>query len=126
MMFESVVIPKKLSSSPPINEALFEIRYDGKYPEEALYGMLFDIFERFPHKSTAEFPMMQIPKMIRDNDPNLRYQSLYKVSDDQFAFSIGSHSMIFFSLKPYPGWVIWSQFFNSILKEIQSKDYKEG
>lgn len=121
-MFESVKVPKKLASLPPINEALFEIRYDGRYPEEALYGMLFDVFEPFPHKSTAEFPMMQIPKMIRDNDPALRYQALYKVANDQFAFSIGPHSIVFFSLKPYPGWDDWTQFFNPILKKIKSKE----
>lgn len=121
-MFELVKVPKKLASSPPINEALFEIRYDGRYPEEALYGMLFDVFEPFPHKSTSEFPMMQIPKMIRDHDPTLRYQALYKVENDQFAFSIGPHSIVFFSLKPYPGWDDWTQFFNSILEKIKSKE----
>ncbi|MDR2773710.1 MAG: TIGR04255 family protein [Tannerella sp.] len=119
-MFESVKIPKKLASSP-INEVIFEIRYNGNYPEEALYGMLFDVFEPFPNKSTAEFPMMQIPKMIRDNDPNLRYQALYRVANDKFAFSIGPHSIVFSALKPYPGWVAWSQFFNPILETIKSK-----
>lgn len=119
-MFESAKIPKKLASSP-IHEVIFEIRYDGNYPEEALYGMLFDVFGQFPNKSTAEFPIMQIPKMIRDNDPNLRYQALYRVANDQFTFSIGPHSIIFSALKPYPGWVVWSQFFNPILATIKSK-----
>ena len=103
-MFESVKIPKKLASSP-INEALFEIRYDGTYPEEALYGKLFEVFERFPTKT--EFPIMQIPKMIRDGDPNLRYQAFYRGEKDKFALSIGSHSIVFLHLSRI-GWVAWS------------------
>jgi uncharacterized protein (TIGR04255 family) len=118
IMFESVRIPKKLANSP-INHAIFEIRYDGNYPGEALYGLLFAIFDRFPNKDMAELPIMQIPKQIRDNDPNLRYQSFYAVSNNTFAFSIGPHSMVFSSLKPYGGWEAWNQFFAPIIADIQ-------
>jgi uncharacterized protein (TIGR04255 family) len=118
-MFESVSIPKKLANSP-INEAIFEIRYDGDYPGEALYGLLFDIFKQFPNKDMAELPIMQLPKQIRDNDPNLRYQPFYSVSDNKFAFSIGPHSIVFSSLKPYGGWEAWNQFFAPIIATIQA------
>jgi uncharacterized protein (TIGR04255 family) len=119
-MFDSVKIPKKLAH-PPISEAIFEIRYNGDYPGEALYGILFEVFKDFPNKDMAEQPIMQIPKQIRDTDPNLRYQALYRVANDKFTFSIGSHSIVFSSKKPYCGWAAWSQFFNPIIETIQTK-----
>jgi len=120
-MFESVRIPKKLVHSP-IDQAIFEIRYEGNYPGEALYGILFDIFEQFPNKDMAELPVMQLPKQIRDNDPNLRYQAFYSVANEKYAFSVGPHSIVFSALKPYPGWVVWKQFFNQIIIKIREKN----
>jgi uncharacterized protein (TIGR04255 family) len=120
-MFDSVKIPKKLNTSP-INEAIFEIRYDGNFPGEALYGILFEVFGQFPNKDMAELPIMQIPKQIRDNDPNLRYQALYRVANDKFALSIGSHSIVFSSLRPYCGWDAWSHFFNPIIETIKTRN----
>lgn len=120
-MFESVRIPKKLANSP-INEAVFEIRYDGNFPGEALYGVLFDVFKQFPNNDQAVLPIMQFPKQILDQDPNLRYQPFYRVSDGKFTFSIGPHSIVFSSLKPYAGWVAWSAFFGSIITIIQEKN----
>lgn len=120
MMFESVKIPKKLTLSP-IKEANFEIRYNGNYPGEALYGILLDVFQQFPNKDTSELPIMQIPKQIRDNDPNFRYQPLYRVADNKTAFSIGHHSIVFSSLTPYCGWDRWSEFFTSLMKKLQIK-----
>ncbi|MDR1149456.1 MAG: TIGR04255 family protein [Spirochaetaceae bacterium] len=90
-----------------MNEAIFEIRYDGNYPGEALYGILFEVFDQLPNKDRAELPIMQIPKQIRDADPNLYYQVLYRVTDNKYAFSVGTHSIVFSALKPYPGWDAW-------------------
>jgi uncharacterized protein (TIGR04255 family) len=118
-MFESVKIPKRLADSP-IREAIFEIRYDGNYPGEALYGLLFAIFDQFPNKDMAELPIMQIPKQIRDTDPNLRYEPFYAVSNSAFQFSIGHHSIIFSSFRPYGGWEVWNQFFTPIMANIQN------
>jgi uncharacterized protein (TIGR04255 family) len=120
-MFESVKIPKKLSHSP-IDQAIFEIRYEGNYPGEALYGMLFDVFSQFPNKDMAELPIMQLPKHIRDNDPNLRYEAFYRVANDKNTFSAGSHSFVFSALKPYSGWADWKQFFKPIIKILQKKN----
>ena len=120
-MFESVRIPKKLAHSP-IDQAVFEIRYDGDYPGEALYGVLFEVFKNFPDNDIAELPIMQFPKYIRENDPSLRYQVYYKVSNEQFVFAIGPHSIVFLAQKPYPGWDEWKLFFKPIINEIKKKE----
>jgi uncharacterized protein (TIGR04255 family) len=109
LMFENAKIPRNLVNSP-ISEAVFEIRYEGKYPGEALYGVLFDIFEQFldeagtPDQKVEVLPILQIPQQLRDMDPGLHYQPFYRVRDKNLAFSVGPHSIIFSVSKPYTGW----------------------
>ncbi|MHC6202772.1 TIGR04255 family protein [Breznakiellaceae bacterium SP9] len=117
-MFENVKIPKKITS--PIKEAIFEIRYDGPYPGEALYGILFEIFKKIAANNVAEImPIMQIPQQVRDIDPNLHYQPLYRIRNDQFAFSVGPHAISFSALEPYSGWSRWTAFFYPLVTIVQ-------
>jgi uncharacterized protein (TIGR04255 family) len=118
-MFETVKIPKNIAS--PIKEAIFEIRYDGPYPGEALYGVLFDVFEKFSPQKAEVLPVLQIPQQIRDIDRNFRYQPFYRIKNDKFAFSVGPHVIIFFALEPYGGWTLWTEFFYPLVVLIQER-----
>jgi len=118
-MFEEITIPKKIES--PIQEAVFEIRYDCPYPGEALYGLLFDIFKDFPDKEDHALPILQMPQQIRLIDPNLKYQPYYRAFRDGYAFAVGPHSIVFSALKPYRGWTEWKSFFYPILDTIREK-----
>jgi len=119
-MFENVVnIPQKVNS--PILEAVLEVRYDCQFPGEALYGLLFDIFNEFPNKEEHALPILQIPSQIRFNDPNFKYQPYYRASNNGFAFAIGPYSIIFSALQPYKGWTEWKRFFNPLLETIKSR-----
>lgn len=119
-MFEEVKIPKKIDS--PIQEAVFEIRYDCPYPGEALYGLLFDIFKDFPNREDHALPIHQIPQQIRLIDPNLKYQPYYRAFKDGYAFAVGPNSIVFSALKPYRGWTEWKGFFYPILETIRKKE----
>ena len=119
-MFEDIKIPQKINS--PILEAVFEVRYDCHYPGEALYGLLFDIFEKFTKREDHALPILQMPPQIRSLDPNLKYQPYYRAFNDEFAFAIGPHSIIFSALKPYRGWTEWKYFFSPILNKIKEKN----
>ncbi|MDR2630160.1 MAG: TIGR04255 family protein [Spirochaetaceae bacterium] len=120
-MFEDVKLPKKLANSP-INEAVFEIRYAGKYPGEALYGVLFDVFKDISTQNAEILPILQIPQQVRDMDPNLYYQPFYRVRNNNLTLSVGPHSIVFSVLKPYAGWTQWTQFFYPIIDKIKEKN----
>jgi uncharacterized protein (TIGR04255 family) len=124
LMFGDAKIPRNLANSP-ISEAVFEIRYEGKYPGEALYGVLFDIFEQFPDQKAEVLPILQIPRQLRDMDPGLHYQPFYRVKDKNLAFSVGPHSIIFSVSKPYTGWTKWTDFFYPIIEKIKNKEIME-
>jgi len=119
-MFEEIKIPKKIES--PILEAVFEIRYDCPYPDEALYGLLFDIFKDFPNNEGHALPILQVPQQIRSIDPNLKYQPYYRAFKDGFAFAFGPHSIVFSALQPYRSWTEWKDFFCPILDTIREKN----
>jgi uncharacterized protein (TIGR04255 family) len=118
-MFEKVRVPKRIAS--PINEAILEIRYEGLYPGEALYGILFDVFQEKVGNQAVELPIMQIPKQMREADPSLRYQSYYRASNDQFALSVGPRSIVFSALRPYKGWDEWLSFMKPVISEMQKR-----
>ena len=120
-MFSDVTnIPKRINS--PILEAIFEIRYECSYPGEALYGLLFEIFDKFPNKNEHTLPILQVPVQIRAIDPNFKYQPYYRAAKDGFAFAIGPHSIVFSALKPYRGWTEWKSFINPIIEGIKNKE----
>lgn len=120
-MFSNVTnIPKKIDS--PIQEAVFEIRYECLYPGEALYGLLFEIFNDFPNQEEHALPILQIPAQMRFLDPNFKYQPYYRAAKDGFAFAIGPYSIVFSALKPYRGWKEWKQFINPIFEKIEKKN----
>jgi uncharacterized protein (TIGR04255 family) len=119
-MFENVKVPKQIDS--PINEAILEIRYEGPYPGEALYGILFDVFQDKFGKQPDELPIMQIPKQIRDMDTSFHYQPYYRAANDRFALSIGPRLLVFSALRPYPGWSEWLSFVKPIISTIQERN----
>jgi len=119
-VFKDVKIPKKIDS--PIKEAVFEVRYEGEVPGEALYGILFDIFKDFPNQAQS-LPILQIPPQMREADVNLRYQPFYRAitTDKKFVFSVGPRSILFSALEPYDGWTAWTNFIYPKIETIRSK-----
>jgi uncharacterized protein (TIGR04255 family) len=119
-VFKDVKIPRRIDS--PIQEAVFEVRFEENFPGEALYGMLFDVFEQFPEKNPHALPILQIPQQMRDIDPNLRYQPYYRAVDKNYTLSVGPRSIIFSILRPYRGWTEWTKFIHAKFELIHKKN----
>jgi len=116
-MFKDVKCPESIDS--PIQEAILEIRYEGNYPADALYGVLFEIFDKFPDRENHALPLLQIPPQLRSVDPSFKYQPYYRAFDNGFAFAIGPHTIVFSALQPYCGWSKWKEFFIPKLEKIE-------
>lgn len=121
-MFENLRLPKKITPSP-IAEAIFEIRFTSDIPGTALYGIFYPtISTLFSGNAIEELPIVQLPPVVRDNDPNLRFQPHYKVAKENFIFSFGPNSISFNCLSPYSGWDEWTNFFFPILEALENLD----
>lgn len=106
----------------PIAEAIFEVRYQARYPSEAVFGVVFrtirDLFD-----SNNRLPIVDLPETIRDQDPNLKYQALYELrKGPNIRLRIGPRVLTFANTRPYPGWTEWSAFIASVLSKLAQTD----
>lgn len=107
-------LPKKLKKEPLI-DAIFEVRFSSPTPVSVvLPGYLFDKLSGV--KSIEALPVAQLPKPIRDADPNLRYSPLSRLDWNQFLINIGDFSTSISCKYPYSGWTA----FKSAIIEVMT------
>lgn len=96
-------LPIKLKKEPLI-DAIFEMRFSSATPASSvLPGFLFSRCEG--NKSIEQLPASELPKPIRDNDPNLQFAPLTRLQWNRFVILIGDRSLAVGCALPYPGWV---------------------
>lgn len=121
-MFENLKLPKKITPSP-IAEAVFEIRFTSDIPGTVLCGLFYPVISKlFPETSIEELPILQLPPVVRDNDPNLKFQPHYRLTKENFIFAFGPTSISFSCIEPYAGWENWSNFFLPIIDGLAEID----
>jgi uncharacterized protein (TIGR04255 family) len=100
-------IPKKISPCP-ITEAIVEMRFKSKVPEEAIFGVLYSEFKSdFPE--VEKLPILQIPEHFRSNDPNLIHKPWYKLkNNDKYIIQIGPRMFSLINVGEYVGWIDFS------------------
>ena len=121
-MFENLKLPKKITPSP-IAEAIFEVRFTSDVPGTALCGLFYPVISKiFPDTSIEELPILQLPPVVRDSDPNLKFQPHYRLTKDNFIFAFGPTSISFSCITPYSGWENWSNFFLPVIDGLAGID----
>ena len=106
-------LPKKLNKEPLI-DIIFEMRFVGLYPaSDILPGIFFSKLEG--QKSSSRLPVDQIPKAMRDADPNLQFAPVACLDWDQFRINIGDRNIAVNCKLPYPGWAMFKSVIIKIL-----------
>jgi uncharacterized protein (TIGR04255 family) len=94
-------LPKKLKKEPLI-DAVFEVRFTSAFPAgSVLPGLLFGKLEG---DKKIEQLLSQLPQVMRDADPNLRFAPLSRLDWKQFYINVGDRSVSVGFKYPYPGW----------------------
>ncbi|MFA7074908.1 MAG: TIGR04255 family protein, partial [Endomicrobiaceae bacterium] len=111
----------------PIQEAIFEIKFSSKFPDDAVFGIFYNIInEIFTYPEIVRLPIYQIPENIRLNDPSLKYSAHYKLIKDNISIGLGPNVIFFSNIKPYKGWTNWNNTIINILSELIKGDcFKE-
>ncbi len=105
-------LPKKLNKEPLI-DAVFEIRFSSKIPATLILpGALFNTLGG--EKLIEQLPIANIPKQVRDADPNLKFAPITRIDWAQFFINIGDSSLSISCKYPYCGWAA----FKSAIIEI--------
>lgn len=94
-------LPKKLKKEPLI-DAVFEVRFTSAFPAgSVLPGLLFG---KLDGDKKIEQLLSQIPQVMRDADPNLRFAPLSRLDWGQFYINVGDRIVAVGFKHPYPGW----------------------
>lgn len=112
-------LPTKLINEPLV-EAVFEVRFgepDSVVFENVLPGILYSELGNI--SNLERLPPAEIPKPIRDSDPNLRYAPFVKLDWEKFVISIGDRSIVVGCKLPYAG---WHNFKSKILRIVKLID----
>jgi uncharacterized protein (TIGR04255 family) len=109
-------IPKKITPCP-ILESVVEIRFETLLPSDAVFGVLYSLLSN-QYKTFEKLPILQIPEILRSQDPNLKYQPAYKLIDENFWVQIGSNVISIVNVKDYVGWTLFSERINAVLNHL--------
>lgn len=97
----SIAIPSKLEADPII-DAIIEMRLDASVSlSDVLPGVLLQSFEGT--LSIERLSASEIPKPIRDQDPNLKYQPLMRLVYGSYSILVGDRVVALSCPIPYPG-----------------------
>lgn len=109
-------LPRKLGKEPLI-DVVCEVRFDASaHAGSLLPGLILAKLGDQPSQIEA-MPASQLPKAIRDQDPNFRYAALMRiVAGDRFAILISDNSLAVACKMPYAGW----QDFKNIILHVFS------
>ncbi len=111
-------LPKKITPCP-IVEALVELRFIPKLPDEAVYGLLYNELKGY-YSKFEKLPILQIPEEIRKNDPSFTFKPLYKMISDNYSLSIGHRVVTLGCNKSYIGWEDFLKRLETTVEKIKS------
>ena len=103
-------LPKQINPCP-IYEAVVEIRFNSSLPSDAVFGVVYNQLKD-SYQNNEQLPILQIPELVRNNDPNLKFQPYYKLKRDNYVIQIGPHVL---SLSVTDNsYTTWEDYFSEI------------
>lgn len=114
-------IPEKLKHDA-IVEALFEVRFSMSTIPEVFFGRIAE-YETWKSFKQSQLPFYQIPAVMRQADPNLRYQPLFALTEEgqQRAVRIGPQAIVYSRGMPYVGWKVFKLELEQVIAAIFMK-----
>jgi len=110
-----VRIPKRLEENPLL-DVIAEIRFSSAIPADTVVGMVYSTLKDL-FAAPASLPAVQIPALLRDADPNLKYLALYKFEGKGHYLQLGPRSVALGTPRPYRDW----ESVTPTLKEVLGK-----
>jgi uncharacterized protein (TIGR04255 family) len=110
-------IPSKITPCP-IQEAVFEVRFNTAIPSDAIFGICYNEFKS-EYSKVTKTSISEIPESLRLSDPNLAFMPHYKLVRDNFLLQIGPKVFSLVNLKDYSGWETFSKNILDTFKKIQ-------
>ncbi|MHB1707100.1 MAG: TIGR04255 family protein [Acidithiobacillus sp.] len=101
-----MAIPKRLKNAPLI-EAIWQMQFNVPGAGDILAGQLYKALQvSHPHLKHTPLPTINIPPIVADMDPNLRFAPKIRLEDpdSSFLWQIGNRVVTVNCRAPYAGW----------------------
>lgn len=109
-------LPKKIEKDTII-DSIVELRFDTSLPKSVIFGIIYnEIKDEFP--IFEEMPLASLPESVRNNDPTLAFQALYRVKNDSFVVQIGTNMIAMSSFPKYLGWEAFTEKCRKLLEVV--------
>lgn len=108
----------------PIIEAIMEIRFESKFEEGVVFGLVFNQLKNEYLKIT-NLPILEIPSSLRKRDPQLIYLPYYRVesiTDNNKLVQIGPKVLSIIIKGNYPGWEVFKKEIQYGLQKLQESE----
>ena len=112
-------IPKKITPEPII-EAIVEVKFTPKVPADTILGLVYGQVSG-KYKTVERLPILQLPDDVRSQDPNLRFQPLYRMYHESFIFQLGP-MVLSVAVRNYPGWALFEREIIDIYNHCKKAD----
>lgn len=117
-------LPIKLKKEPLI-DAVFELRFSSATAASVvLPGYLYEKLSG--NRTIEQLPIAQLPKPIREADPNLRFAPLSRISWGQFFINLGDFSISVSCKYPYPGWLAFRSAIINVINILAGSGFVES
>ncbi len=109
-------LPIKLTKYIPCRESTVELRFNNDIPTETIAGFVWNELNDYtPPKS---LPVMQLPKDIRERDPNLKFAPYFVMEKGNIQINFSSRVFAIINKGPYIGWSVYYKEIDSIIKRL--------
>ena len=115
---QKVKLPKKISPCP-ILEGVVEFRFESSFPHDAIFGIVYNELKK-DYPNLQELPILQLPEVVRSQDPNLRHKPYYRLmsEDKKYLFQVGARVFSLINLNPYDGWSAFSEKLKNLIERM--------
>jgi uncharacterized protein (TIGR04255 family) len=102
----------------PLLEVIFELRFRPTIASagDVLPGLLFPDF-RADYPTVEQLPVANIPREMREKEPNLAYQPTHRLVAPNSLVQVGERVVSLTMIYPYPG---WGKFRDGVLRLLNS------
>lgn len=110
-------LPTKLDKEPLV-DAVFEVRFSMQSPASNILPGIFFTKLTDVEKNIEQLSASQIPKHIRDADPNIKFAPLIRINWKEFFLLIGDMNVAIGCKLPYPGWAEFKKTITQVITTI--------
>lgn len=115
-------VPKRLKQEPLI-EAIWQVQFDSPDVGDVLPGVLFtELRKRHSELQLKRLPAANIPALIAQIDPNLRFVAkvLMEEPGGQFLWQVGDRVVTLNCRKPYAGWDAFKKAIEALINDLRN------